>query len=564
MATSSSRVTRGGLAAEDTLLRLVDYFEAITTTTVGADTGIDVNVIGGSITASFGADFDFGASATALRTAAQIGNTSGAAAFGAGTTSAQTLRVVLPTDQSVIPVSDNGGSITVDGTLAVTQSTSPWVVSAASLPLPTGAATLAEQQTQTTALQLIDNLVLTQNQSTAGQSGILMQAAVTKSEPTYTDGRTNPLSMREDGNLRVYDEDLYIQAVLDSGILSSLDAQLFNISGYTSNLNTMTTAFVLNDAFATGRGVPAMAEFDDSSTSIPSGDDRVFMLRITQNRGLHSYLVNAAGTAIHVAQGSTTSGQYGALAIGAVTTAAPSYTTAQSSPLSLTTLGALRTSPTGTLGNPNFYAAVGPFDIPANFEVDPIAGTVAGVSLASGRFVGGCIAHDAADSALDLPLKVGGFSTALTSEQAAVSAAGDRVHAYFDTKGYQHTKNNPHRSAITKIFNAQVFNNTTTTANSTSFDATRYRFVKFYYSITVANAPTDIRLIVEYDRGSGNWHSELVQHVTDLRYVTAQMPVNEVTTIPFVAGATFRIRVVATGTTASATYTLSMWAEGIT
>lgn len=37
------------------------------------------------------------------------------------------------------------------------QATQP--VSAASLPLPTGAATLAEQQTQTTALQLIDNIV---------------------------------------------------------------------------------------------------------------------------------------------------------------------------------------------------------------------------------------------------------------------------------------------------------------------------------------------------------------------------------------------------------------------
>ena len=44
-----------------------------------------------------------------------------------------------------------------------------------------------------------------------------------------------------------------------------------------------------------------------------------------------------------VAQGSTTSGQNGDLIQGAVTTAAPSYTTAQTSPLSLTTVGALRT-----------------------------------------------------------------------------------------------------------------------------------------------------------------------------------------------------------------------------
>lgn len=43
-----------------------------------------------------------------------------------------------------------------------------------------------------------------------------------------------------------------------------------------------------------------------------------------------------------VAQASTTSGQSGPLAQGAVTTAAPSYTTAKTSPLSLTTAGALR------------------------------------------------------------------------------------------------------------------------------------------------------------------------------------------------------------------------------
>lgn len=41
-------------------------------------------------------------------------------------------------------------------------------------------------------------------------------------------------------------------------------------------------------------------------------------------------------------QGSTTSGQSGPLIQGAVTTSAPSYTTAQTSPLSLTTGGALR------------------------------------------------------------------------------------------------------------------------------------------------------------------------------------------------------------------------------
>jgi len=46
--------------------------------------------------------------ANTLRTAAQIGNATGAAAFNAGTTTAQTLRVVLPTDQTAIPATQSG------------------------------------------------------------------------------------------------------------------------------------------------------------------------------------------------------------------------------------------------------------------------------------------------------------------------------------------------------------------------------------------------------------------------------------------------------------------------
>lgn len=51
---------------------------------------------------------------------------------------------------------------------------------------------------------------------------------------------------------------------------------------------------------------------------------------------------------LDLSQGSTTSGQKGPLIQGAVTTAAPSYTTAQTSPLSLTTAGALRTDSSAT------------------------------------------------------------------------------------------------------------------------------------------------------------------------------------------------------------------------
>lgn len=70
-----------------------------------------------------------------LRTAAQLGNATGAALFGAGTTTAQVLRVVLPTDQTAIPATQSGAWTTgrtwtlASGTdsVSVVQSTSPWV-----------------------------------------------------------------------------------------------------------------------------------------------------------------------------------------------------------------------------------------------------------------------------------------------------------------------------------------------------------------------------------------------------------------------------------------------------
>lgn len=81
---------------------------------------------------------------------------------------------------------------------------------------------------------------------------------------------------------------------------------------------------------STGAGVTATAadpSYVEGSTNNPLSSDLSGHVRVV-----------ASG----IAQGSTTSGQTGSLVMGAVTTAAPSYTTAQSNSLSLTTTGALR------------------------------------------------------------------------------------------------------------------------------------------------------------------------------------------------------------------------------
>ncbi len=82
-----------------------------------------------------------------------------------GGTEATALRVTVANDSTgVLSVDDNGGSLTID---------------ASSLPLPTGASTFAEQQTQTTALQIIDNIPLADDGTfTVGTTNIVAMGCI--------------------------------------------------------------------------------------------------------------------------------------------------------------------------------------------------------------------------------------------------------------------------------------------------------------------------------------------------------------------------------------------------
>lgn len=100
------------------------------------------------------------------------------------------LKTAIPAGANVI------GALTQSGTWNITNISG-------TISLPTGASTLAEQQTQTTALQLIDNLPLNQASTTSGQQGVLIQGAVTTAAPTYVTAQTSPLSLTTAGELRI-------------------------------------------------------------------------------------------------------------------------------------------------------------------------------------------------------------------------------------------------------------------------------------------------------------------------------------------------------------------------
>jgi len=114
------------------------------------------------------------------------------------------------------------------------------------------------------------------------------------------------------------------------------------------------------------------------------------------------------------------------------------------------------------------------------------------------------------------------------------------------------------------LHNAQVFNNVTTTANGASLDVASNsgRTILVYYDIAVANAPTSIRLVPQFSLDGGTvWFDYSVDQWVDMRFVPGQMPLKECCPLNYVVGPLFRVRIDAVGTTATATFTVTLRAE---
>lgn len=212
---------------------------------------------------------------------------------------------------------ERGANVTASNALKTDSSATTQPISAASLPLPTGAATLAEQQTQTTSLQLLDDTVATTG------------AAITAKgfSAVGTDG-TNARILKTDtsGELQI---DVLSSALPSGAATSALqttgNTSLSSIDGKVPSNLTVTSTRLLVDGSGVTQPISA------ASLPLPSGAaTETSLAKLT------------------LAQASTTSGQSGSLQLGAATTAAPTYTTATSNPLSLTTAGALRTDASAT------------------------------------------------------------------------------------------------------------------------------------------------------------------------------------------------------------------------
>lgn len=145
----------------------------------------------------------------------------------------------------------------------------------------------------------------------------------------------------------------------------------------TSNMSPFNfVTFPTTPTVTVGGTLPAFASTPAFSIS---GTLPAFAATPTFNLGtLNGAALDASVTGLEVTQGSTTSGQKGILSQCAVTTGAPTYTTAQTSPLSCDTSGNVRVTVTG--GGSNAAAGATGSAVPASADYSGIniGGTLRG------------------------------------------------------------------------------------------------------------------------------------------------------------------------------------------
>lgn len=318
----------------------------------------------------------------------------------------------------------------VGGTVSAVQS-GTWTVNAVESG-PWTVTANAGSNLNTSALALdtsVNGILLTQGSSTSAQSGPLAQAAVSNSSPTYTNGLTEPLSLTTSGAIRV-DGSAATQPISGSVSVSNFPATQ-PISG-TVAVTQSTSPWVISGAvqqgtppwsvsqsgsWTTGRtwnlssgtdsvnigNFPATQPISGTVTANQGTSPWVVSGTITANAGTGTFQTNVTNASIPVtqsglwsvtanagtnlntsalaldtsvnglllAQGSTTSGEKGPLVLGAVTTSSPSYATAQTSPFSLTTAGALRVD--GSSSTQPVSGSISVSNFPAT---QPVSGTV--------------------------------------------------------------------------------------------------------------------------------------------------------------------------------------------
>lgn len=140
-------------------------------------------------------------------------------------------------------------------------------------------------------------------------------------------------------------------------------------------------------------------------------------------------------------------------------------------------------------------------------------------------------------------------------------AVGGATYGAVDSNGYVHRE--VRRSSVTTWINAVTYNDVTTATTSASVDTRDFRTAILYYDITRASIPTNIILQLQGSPDNSNWfnieYSYLQDLIFDNTYVGAS-GIDEYVTLTDLPSY-MRLQVNTNGTTATRTFTLTAYVE---
>lgn len=171
----------------------------------------------------------------------------------------------------------------------------------------------------------------------------------------------------------------------------------------------------------------------------------------------------------------------------------------------------------------------------------------------------GEIAHDSADSGN--PIKIGGKAIDMTPDTDAEQgpadvAANDRANALFDLKGRLVESVNARYNVLDNV--STTYNNTTTTATSTGIVCWQYRKGSLAFTLAKANTPTEIQFTLQGSNDGTNYFDVQNDFLGAFIYDDVVAGTGPSHLLMFdIAYQKIRLKVTATGTTASATFTVS-------
>jgi hypothetical protein len=175
-----------------------------------------------------------------------LGTNNDVTVSGTVTANAGTGTMNVSVQNASIPITDNGGSLTVDGTVAATQS-GTWNITniSGTVSLPTGAATSANQTTEITALQLLDNVV-----NTAGSAAVTSLYQVGGTDGT----NARILSTNASGHLNIADGG---NSITVDGTVAATQSGTWNITNITGTVSLPTGAATETTLSSLNTKVPA-------------------------------------------------------------------------------------------------------------------------------------------------------------------------------------------------------------------------------------------------------------------------------------------------------------------